>query len=131
MSTVLSTLDQLPSHVSSAQTSNASITTPLAAPPSTTRPTINNAQPMQTHGKSDITIPKKLLNLNNTTSALSPIPKTYRTSLKNPNRYNSMLEEYNVLLHNITWPLILRPSSINVVTEKWIFQHKMNPMAPS
>lgn len=72
-------------HISINQPSHSSITTPPASPLLTTPPTIHNGHHMQIHGKSSITFLKKLFNLNNATSTLPQIPKTYRTTLKDPN----------------------------------------------
>jgi hypothetical protein len=33
--------------------------------------------------------------------------------------------EYEALLSNNTWNLVPRPSGTNVVTDKWIFKHKL------
>jgi hypothetical protein len=35
-----------------------------------------------------------------------------------------MEEEYEALLSNRTWDLVPRPPGANVITEKWIFNHK-------
>ena len=37
-----------------------------------------------------------------------------------------MEKEYATLQDNNTWDLVSRPSNANVVTGKWIFQHKLN-----
>jgi hypothetical protein len=36
-----------------------------------------------------------------------------------------MEEEYGTLISNGTWELVLRPQGSNVVTDKWIFTHKL------
>lgn len=38
-----------------------------------------------------------------------------------------MIDEYNALMHNNTWSLVPCPAGTNVVIEKWIFRHKLNP----
>jgi hypothetical protein len=35
------------------------------------------------------------------------------------------MEEYEALPSNNTWDLVSRPSGANVVTDKWIFKHKL------
>jgi hypothetical protein len=37
-----------------------------------------------------------------------------------------MLEEYDALLQNHTWDLVPRPRQANIVTGKWIFEHKFS-----
>jgi hypothetical protein len=36
-----------------------------------------------------------------------------------------MEEEYEALLSNSAWDLVRRPSGANIVTDKWIFKHKL------
>jgi hypothetical protein len=36
-----------------------------------------------------------------------------------------MEEEYGTLISNGTWELVPRPQGCNVVTDKWIFTHKL------
>jgi hypothetical protein len=36
-----------------------------------------------------------------------------------------MEEEYAALLANHTWDLVLCPPDTNVVTDKWLFRHKL------
>jgi len=59
-------------------------------------------------------------------AAISPIPKTYRSALADPNWRTAMEEEYAALLSSNTWDLVPRPSGANVVTGKWIFRQKFN-----
>ena len=77
---------------------------------------------MVTRGKQGYQQPVNRLNLQAT--ALSPIPKTYRTALADPNWRRAMEEEFAALQANATWDLVPRPSKANVVTGKWIFRHK-------
>jgi hypothetical protein len=56
----------------------------------------------------------------------SPVPKTYRSTLADPNWRQAMQEEYDALLSNNTWDLVPRPPGTNIVTDKWIFHHKFN-----
>ena len=57
---------------------------------------------------------------------LSPVPKTFRSALADPNWHAAMEEEHAALLQNHTWDLVPRPPRANVVTGKWIFKHKFN-----
>ena len=57
-------------------------------------------------------------------TGLSPVPKTYRSALADPNWRAAMVEEHDALLQNHTWDLIPRPAGANIVTGKWIFKHK-------
>ena len=56
---------------------------------------------------------------------LSPVPKTFRSALADPNWRGAMEEEHSALLQNHTWDLVPRPPRANVVTGKWIFKHKL------
>lgn len=58
-------------------------------------------------------------------ATLSPIPKTYRSALADPN-WRAAVEEFGALLHNSTWELVPRPPQANVVSGKWIFKHKLH-----
>lgn len=60
------------------------------------------------------------------TESLSPIPKTYRSALANPNWQATMKEECAALQANQTWDLVPRPPTANMVTGKWIFRHKFH-----
>jgi len=55
---------------------------------------------------------------------LSPVPKTFRGALADPNWRAAMEEEHAALLQNQTWDLVPRPRHANIVTGKWIFKHK-------
>jgi hypothetical protein len=55
---------------------------------------------------------------------LSPVPRSYRAALADPNWWTAMEEEYSALLDNKTWDLVPRPSHSNIVTGKWVFKHK-------
>jgi hypothetical protein len=59
-------------------------------------------------------------------AALSPVPRSYRTALADPNWRQAMEEEFFALLDNHTWDLVPRPQSTNVVSGKWIFKHKFH-----
>jgi histone deacetylase 1/2 len=55
---------------------------------------------------------------------LSLVPKTFRSTLVDPNWRAAMEEEHSALLKNHTWDLVPRPPRANFVTGKWIFKHK-------
>jgi histone deacetylase 1/2 len=52
---------------------------------------------------------------------LSPIPKTSRGALADPNWRDAMQEEFTALQANQTWDLVPPPSDVNIVTGKWVF----------
>nr|CAB3501456.1 unnamed protein product [Digitaria exilis] len=54
---------------------------------------------------------------------LSPVPKTFRSALADPN-WRAAMEEHDALLKNHTWDLVPRPPRANIVSGKWIFKHK-------
>ena len=78
---------------------------------------------METRGKRGFRQPVDRLVLHAT--PLSPIPKSYQSALADPHWRRAMEEEYGALMANHTWELVPRPSHANVVTDKWIFKHKL------
>jgi histone deacetylase 1/2 len=78
---------------------------------------------MVTRAKSGVVQPKKIFYLH--VEGLSPIPKTYRGALKDPNWCSAMTDEYGALLSNNTWELVDPPRNANIVTGKWIYRHKL------
>jgi hypothetical protein len=60
---------------------------------------------------------------------LSPVPKTFRSALADPNWRAAMEEEHSALLKNHTWDLVPRPAWANVVTGKWISSTNSSLMA--
>lgn len=80
-----------------------------------------NAHPMRTRVKSGFWMPPRpLLHA----APLSPLPKTFRGGLADPNWRAAMGEEHRALLQNSTWGLVPRSPRANVVSGKWIFKHK-------
>ena len=65
--------------------------------------------------------PRPRLNLHVDTTA-SPVPKSVRGALKDPNWLAAMTDEYGALLANDTWDLVVPPANANIVSGKWIFQ---------
>jgi hypothetical protein len=63
--------------------------------------------------------PHERLNLHVAPAATpSPILKSVRGALKDPNWLTAMTDEYNTLLANDTWTLVLLPSNTNIITGK-------------
>jgi hypothetical protein len=58
-------------------------------------------------------------------STPSPIPTFVHAALADPNWCAAMEDEYGALMSNGTWELVARPRGSNVVTDKWIFMHKL------
>jgi hypothetical protein len=56
----------------------------------------------------------------------SPIPTSARAALVDPNWRLAMEDEYEALMSNGTWELVLWPQGSNVVTGKWVFTHKLH-----
>jgi histone deacetylase 1/2 len=86
---------------------------------------MDNAHSMCTRGKDGFRQPKKVFDLQATT--LSPIPKTYRGALSDPNWREAMIEEFSALQANQTWNLVPPPPGVNIVSGKWVFCHKLHP----
>jgi histone deacetylase 1/2 len=78
---------------------------------------------MCTHGRASFAQAVDRLNLH--VVAVSPIPRFVRDALANPNWRSAMQVEYDALIANDTWSLVPRPPRVNVVTEKWIYRHKL------
>ncbi|GJS17817.1 ribonuclease H-like domain-containing protein [Tanacetum coccineum] len=57
-------------------------------------------------------------------SSISPIPKSPSVALSDPNWRDVMYDEYNALIKNSTWVLILKPPNVNVVRSMWLFRDK-------
>jgi hypothetical protein len=110
----------------SAPTDSESTSAPVAA--SILRiPLVENDHRMATQGKQGFRQLRERLNLHAAT--LSPLPKTYRGALVDPNWRDAMSEEFATLQANDTWFLVPRPTDTNVVTSKQVFQHKFFPGA--
>ncbi|GJZ09236.1 ribonuclease H-like domain-containing protein [Tanacetum coccineum] len=57
-------------------------------------------------------------------SHISPLLKSPFVALSDPNWRDSMYDEYNALIKNGTWILVLKPPNVNVVRSMWLFWHK-------
>ncbi|GJZ19653.1 putative ribonuclease H-like domain-containing protein [Tanacetum coccineum] len=58
------------------------------------------------------------------TTHISPLPKSPAIALSDANWRDAMYDEYNALIRNSTWILVLKPPNVNVVRSMWLFQHK-------
>jgi hypothetical protein len=123
---------------SSADGPSSSVAAPVglqhqdAANGSSQRPTsavpiqpVTNDHGMTTRGKEGFRPPVHRLNL--LAATISPIPKMYRGALSDQNWRAVMQEEIDVLHVNNTWDFVPRPAGVNVITEKWVYQHKYHP----
>jgi histone deacetylase 1/2 len=79
---------------------------------------------MRTRGKAGLAQPVDRLNLH--AAPMSPLPRSVRDALTDPNWRAAMQAEFDALIDNDTWRLVSRPSGVNVVTGKWIFRHKLH-----
>ncbi|XP_066385276.1 uncharacterized mitochondrial protein AtMg00810-like [Miscanthus floridulus] len=61
------------------------------------------------------------------TEAVSSIPRSVRSAVKDPHWYAAMKKEYDSLQANKTWTLVPRPPGARIIIGKWVFKHKMNP----
>ncbi|GKF10291.1 ribonuclease H-like domain-containing protein, partial [Tanacetum coccineum] len=55
---------------------------------------------------------------------ISPLPKSPSNALSDSNWRDAMYDEYNALVKNGTWFLVLKPPNVNVVRSMWLFRHK-------
>jgi hypothetical protein len=108
-------------------------------PPPLTRPSVggqgvvmtvtppDNPHRMITQGKTGFWVVPDHLVLTVVTSSptSSPIPSSARATLANPHCRAAMEEEYSALIGNGTWELVPRPQGSNVVTDMWVFTHKL------
>jgi hypothetical protein len=79
---------------------------------------------MRTCGKAGIAQPVDRLNLH--AVPMSPLPRSVRDALSDPNWRSAMQAEFDALIANDTWSLVPRPPGVNLVTGKWIFRHKLH-----
>jgi hypothetical protein len=82
---------------------------------------------MITRGKTGFKVVPDRLVLTAATSSptSSPIPSFARAMLADSHWRAAMEDEYEALINNETWELVLRPQGSNVVTDKWVFTHKL------
>lgn len=110
-------------HVQVAASSAAATGRTLATRPVSVTP-VDNAHSMRTRGKAGIAQPVDRLNLH--AVPVSPLPRSVRDALSDPNWRSAMQAEFDALIANDTWSLVPRPPGVNVVTGKWIFRHKLH-----
>ncbi|GJU84338.1 ribonuclease H-like domain-containing protein, partial [Tanacetum coccineum] len=55
---------------------------------------------------------------------VSPLPTSYCDAFNGLNWQNAMRDEYNALIKNQTWTLVLRTTDANIVCCMWLFHHK-------
>jgi len=90
-------------------------TSPAQLPAGAIRiPPVTNQHGMVTRAKRGIRLPALYQ-----TATLSPVPRTYRAALANPNWRAAMEAEFSALLSNHTWDLVPQPPGSNVVTGKY------------
>jgi hypothetical protein len=86
-----------------------------------------NPHPMTTRAKRGFRLSVDKLMLSATSSSsLSPVPTSVHAALTDPSWRHALEEEYDALTTNNTWDLAPRHVGSNVVTDKWIFEHKFN-----
>jgi hypothetical protein len=84
---------------------------------------VTNVHSVRTRGKAGIAQPVDRLNLH--VVPMSPLPRSVRDALSEPNWRSAMQAKYDALIANDTWSLVPRPPGVNVVTGKWIYRHKL------
>ena len=89
-------------------------------------PPPTNDHAMRTRTKSGFRLqPKDRLSLL-ATSPISPIPKSYKAALLDPQWAAAMKDEYTSLIQNNRWQLVPRPHGANIVFGKWVFRQKIS-----
>jgi hypothetical protein len=88
---------------------------------------LENPHRMITRGKTGFrVVPDHLvLTIATSSSTRSPISSSAHAAFADPHWRATMEEEYGALINNRTWELVPRPQGSNVVTDKWVFTHKL------
>jgi hypothetical protein len=88
---------------------------------------LDNPRRMITQGKTGFRVVPDHLVLTAVTSSptSSPIPSSARAAFTDPHWRVTMEEEYGTLISNGTSELVPQPQGSNVVTDKWVFMHKL------
>jgi len=84
-------------------------------------PPVVNQHGMTTRAKVGFRLPALY-----TAALMSPVLKTFRSALADPNWLTAMEDEYGALLENKTWDLVPCPPRANIVTGKSTFKHKFH-----
>ena len=77
---------------------------------------------MTTRSKHGIHKPKQLLSL--LAQSQSPLPKSYKHALTDPNWTPSMTYEYDAIIRSGTYDLVPRPKNTNIIRCLWLYKHK-------
>ncbi|CAA7058613.1 unnamed protein product [Microthlaspi erraticum] len=77
---------------------------------------------MTTRAKAGIRKPKQIISL--LTITKSPIPKSYKLALSDPNWNPAMTVENDAMLKTRTWDLVPWPPKVNIVRSMWLYTHK-------
>ena len=101
-------------------TSMTSSPTPLPPPPPPARTIVTRLQ------NNFVKPNPKFANLT-TTRVQSLEPQNTTQALKDPQWRRAMTEEYDALVHNVTWELVPSHPSQNVVGNKWVYRIKYKP----
>ena len=51
-------------------------------------------------------------------------PSNYEEAVENKEWKDAMIEEYQSIMKNVVWDVVLRPEGKSVVTSKWIYKIK-------
>jgi hypothetical protein len=81
---------------------------------------------MVTHARAGIYKPNPKYTLA-ASGAISPVPRSIHSAIKDVHWYAAMKAEFDVLQANKTWTLVLQPPGARIITGKWVFKHKLNP----
>jgi hypothetical protein len=76
-------------------------------------------------------LPTDCLYLSPTTTSLSPLPKTYKSALLDPNWAAAMQEEFQALLANQTWQVVPHPRDANSFMVNGFFAKNFTQMVLS
>lgn len=81
---------------------------------------------MTTRAQASIHKPKSVLSLITKIIKNSPLPKSHKHALTDPNWTPAMTDEFDAMIETRTWDLALWPPNVNIVRSMWLFKHKYN-----